>query len=223
MSLPAPFDTFIFNDRLEQELRFFIEHPEELPPVVCFSGEPGIGKTSFAMAYAKECGQAEPRYVALNEVTGSITDKIKRQVNLDTTVTLSRFMNLAEEREGHWGQIVILDEFHNLVQRNQDYFKTVFDTMNRTTKKDEDDFYRVLICINTDWTKNRRSAMSVLSEPIYSRCHHIDFNTSVLEEDAYIDKLVANFPCLTRSEIKAYAPDMRRITREHRLRSKQAA
>ena len=110
------------------------------------------------------------------------------------------------------GHVAILDEFHNLSGSKQDYFKTVFDEMNSRS-----DWFRIFLCINTDM--KRPTPMSVLSGPIFSRCHHIDFNTSIREKDAYVNRLCERFPNLKRNEIACWLPDVRRIEREDKIRS----
>ena len=223
MSLPAPFDKFVFNDRLEKELRFFIENPRALRPVTCFSGEPGIGKTSFARAFATRFSQETYVYEAMNEQGSNLTEKWKSNLRLANDNIPMALIGMAENLDdGVWGQIQIFDEFHNLAPKQQDYFKTVFDGMNAHFRGN--DYFRVILCINTDERKpSRRSARDVLSVPIHSRCHHIDFNTFRSEADAYVEKVSRRFPNLHRNEVACWVPDIRRIERESELRSMQTA
>lgn len=212
MNLPAPFDRFVFNERLETELKFFIDNPRALPEVTCLWGYPGIGKTSFAKEYSSHFASNET-YHPMNEITGNLTETFKRELPFNKdTVTLDALMDDGDSPEKVIGHVAILDEFHNLSDSKQDYFKTVFDEMNSRS-----DWFRIFLCINTDM--KRPTPKSVLSGPIYSRCHHIDFNTSLREKDAYVDRLSERFPHLKRNEIACWLPDVRRIERENKIRS----
>ncbi len=212
MSLPTPFDRFVFNERLEAELKVFIDNPQALPEVTCLWGHPGVGKTSFAKEYSSHFASNET-YHPMNEITGNLTETFKAKLPFNkTTITLDALMDDGESPEKVIGHIAILDEFHNLSDSKQDYFKTVFDEMNFRS-----DWFRIFLCINTDM--KRPTPMSVLSGPIYSRCHHINFNTSIIEEDAYLDRLCERFPHLKKNEIACWLPDVRRIEMENKIRS----
>ncbi len=45
-------ENFIFHKALKSELQFIIDKSDKLDGVLCFYGEPGCGKTSFANYYA---------------------------------------------------------------------------------------------------------------------------------------------------------------------------
>jgi replication-associated recombination protein RarA len=212
MSLPAPFDKFVFNERLETELKVFIDNPQALPEVTCLWGFPGIGKTSFAKEYSSHFANRES-YHPMNEITGNLTEAFKARLPFNkNTVTLDAFIDNSGLSEKVIGHVAILDEFHNLPGSKQDYFKTVFDEMNNRR-----DWYRIFLCINTD--AKRTTPKTVLSEPIYSRCHHINFNTSIREKDAYVDRLCDRFPNLTKHEIACWLPDVRRIEMQNKMRT----
>lgn len=216
MSLPTPFEQFVFNDRLEKELKVFIDNPRALPEVTCLWGYPGIGKTSFAKEYSSHFARSET-YHPMNEITGNITEAFKATLPFNKdTVSLESFLDDSESLNKVVGHVAILDEFHNLSGSKQDYFKTVFDEMNARS-----DWFRIFLCINTD--KKRRTPESVLSGPIYSRCHHINFNTSMAEKDPFVDRLCERFTHLKRNEIACWLPDIRRIKREDKIRSFQSA
>jgi replication-associated recombination protein RarA len=212
MSLPTPFDRFVFNERLEKELKVFIDNPQALPEVTCLWGYPGIGKTSFAKEYSSHFASNET-YHPMNEITGNLTETFKKNLPFNKkTATLETFMDDSDSPKKVIGHVAILDEFHNLSGSKQDYFKTVFDEMNSRS-----DWFRIFLCINTDM--KRPTPMSVLSGPIFSRCHHIDFNTSIREKDAYVNRLCERFTDLKKNEIACWLPDVRRIERENRIRS----
>ena len=212
MNLPAPFDRFVFNERLETELKFFIDNPRALPEVTCFWGHPGIGKTSFAKEYSSHFARNQS-YHPLNEITGNLTETFKEKLPFNKDgASLAPFLDDGKSPEKVIGHVAILDEFHNLSGSKQDYFKTVFDGMNS-----QSDWFRIFLCINTD--KKRPTPKAVLSAPIYSRCHHIDFNTSIAEKEVYVDRLCQRFPSLSRNEIACWLPDVRKIEIQNRIRT----
>jgi len=60
------FDDFIFSSKLDNKLSLLINKPKKIPPVLCFYGYPGNGKTSFAKYIADEVG-ADTTYFDMNK------------------------------------------------------------------------------------------------------------------------------------------------------------
>jgi predicted AAA+ superfamily ATPase len=204
MNLPQPFDEFLFVPRLESHLNDFIKCPSALPKVICFHGYPGTGKTTFAKAFAKAYGE-NYFYYPMNET--KIDSKFVKSLNMSSANSLMSFM---EPEDKPFTQVTILDEFHNLNPKSQDFFKTQLDALGERD--------HVIICLNTTDTKDLRKSVT---EPIYSRLiEQIDFNISRAEYPSFASKIAKQFPYLELHEIKAYLPDMRKIFGLNEMRMK---
>lgn len=196
-------DQFIFTDRLRGELQVLRTYPEllQLTPVLCFHGEPGVGKTSFAKLLCAELC-ADTQYFPMNERSlknGFIEDQIK---------PLLRTRPIVNANEGNISRGIILDEFHNLSKKDQDRFKVVLDDVTDCL---------VVICLNTEQDKPLSNR---LTPPILSRVHHIDFNTAKGDEDELyelVSKVKDKFPMLSATKVLGWLPDMRRIFREGKM------
>jgi len=196
-------EEFIFTDRLKGELQALRTYPEllQLTPVLCFHGEPGVGKTSFAKLLCAELC-ADTQYFAMNERSlknGFIEDQIK---------PLFRTRPIVNAGEGEISRGIILDEFHNLSPKDQDRFKVVLDDVKDCL---------VVICLNTI---EEKQLSKCLTPPIYSRVHHINFNTAQgadAELDELVGKVKEKFPTLSATRVLGWLPDMRRIEREGRM------
>lgn len=192
------FDEFIFPKRLENELRLLVEHPDLSEKVICFSGKPGIGKTSFAKAFAKAMSYSQ-YYHALNE--GGISPSELDNLGLGR-VSLDRFI---DEESMAFDRVILLDEFHNLAPRQQDYFKIRFDDIRDTE--------RVIVILNTT---NKKQLEDVVSSAIYSRMYEINFDITEEEAREMAPRLASTFEHLTPSEIAESLPDMRRLEQLNR-------
>ena len=202
MNLPSPFDQFLFTPRLTEELGAFIKRPAALPKVVCFYGYPGIGKTSFALAFARHFGEYYS-YHPMNET--NIKASFMKQLNMSTAHTLVPFITSGDKK---FNKVTILDEFHNLSPKSQDFFKTQFDVLG------DDD--RVIVCLNTTETKDVKD---LVTEPIDSRMTvKIDFNVRRSEYLAHAKNIAYRYPHLKLHEIKSLLPDMRQISNQNDMR-----
>ena len=199
--LPPPFNDFIFVPRLEEELRFFLENPTDLPAAVCFYGMPGIGKTSFAKTFAEEYS-GDVQYLPMNET--KIDKAFIKSLRLGNTITLMDCL----KGDKPFSSIAILDEFHNLTQKQQDWFKVRIDESMEMPNR------RLIVCLNTT---NTKTLEKVLSPPIRSRLHAIDFDIEQYEAGKHAELLTKKFPYLRQRDIFAWLPDMRRIIRENEL------
>lgn len=207
MNLASPFEEFLFNQRLADQLSAFIKRPAALPQVVCFYGEPGIGKTSFALAFARRFGEY-CSYHPMNET--NINAGFIKHLNMSTAHTLAAFLRSDEKP---FSNVTILDEFHNLAKKSQDFFKTQFDALGERD--------RVIICLNTT---DKKSLKQSVTAPIYSRMTaKIDFTLSPDEYDEFAEKIVGRYRYLELDEIKSLLPDMRQISNLNEMRKALAA
>ena len=213
-------DNFIFTDRLKGELQCLRTHPQvikELTPVLCFYGWAGVGKTSFAKLLLDElCGEANVFYYPMNE--GSLkANFLEQYIKPRFRRSLGHLFLDGEYKPLSTG--LILDEFHNLTRKDQDRFKVVFDDVVHSPCIDV-----VIMCCNIEppESKVRKYSLSqVLTEPILSRVHRINFNPMPgrLEEETneLWQKAINKFPLLCPVMVKTWVPDFRRIVREGKM------
>ena len=200
--MQEPFSTFLFHQKLEEHLSFFIENPEALPNAVVFCGAPGTGKTSFAKLYA-ETFASNTDYQPMNET--KIDKAFKETAALNrTSVSITSLME--EGSSTKFDTIHILDEFHNLSPKEQDFFKTKIDGLRETD--------RLIVILNTT---NSRPVWKMLSSAIYSRLYVIDFDLPLKEATTFAKKVEEEFPLLDIKQIHALLPDMRQIVRNHQM------
>lgn len=213
-------EDFIFTERLKGELQYLRTHPEvikELTPVLCFYGYAGVGKTSFAKLLLDElCGEANVFYHPMNEgmlKANFLEQKIEPlfRRNLGQLLLDGEYKPLATG--------VILDEFHNLTRKEQDRFKVKFDDVLQSPCIDV-----VIMCCNIEppESKVKKYHLSqVLTEPILSRVHRINFNPMPgrLDEEynELRDKAIKKYPLLCPVMLKTWLPDFRRIVREGKM------
>lgn len=195
----SSFDDLVLVPRLRRELEFFYDNPTDTPETMMFYGYPGIGKTSFALLFGRDkCSDFE--HIAMNEFVRSHKDL------QDLQLYRTRLTELYEDEAGKIPYLFILDEWHDLTEKQQNIFKVKLETL---------DDKRVFICLNTD---KDNPVTKVVSKAIRSRAHMIDFNIHKPELDDHIGEVKKRYDSLTEDEICQWLPDMRRIHREHTLR-----
>lgn len=201
------FEDFIFPDRIRTALKGLLDHPKAIPPVLCFHGYPGVGKTTFAKHMVNRLCLSEHHF-AMSE-KGSVKNFIDKKYSKLLQSSLAPFLvdqEEAEEKSFEHG--IILDEFHNLTPKDQDAFKSVFE---------EQGDYLVILCVNTT---PKRKLSTVISPPIKSRVHDIDFNVRKSEIEQVLELTTKKFPELSEEKIRALLPDYRQIERAaHLLRN----
>ena len=189
------FEDFVFTDRLSTQLSWFLDNPGRTPNVLCFYGEPGIGKTSFARFLANTiCGTHHYHDLSTLDLGNPFFKSMKR-----TCSTVGLF---GAEDGYAFNRGVILDEFHDLRPKDQDRFKYIVEEFSGVL---------FIICLNTSVS---REIGKVLTPAIQSRCHLVDFNVLNSEREALAIKVQGKFSKLTYEQIFRLLPDMRRITRE---------
>ena len=85
-------DNFIFPEKLRSKLQFLIDNPEKMPRVLCFYGNPGNGKTTFAKYLASSIAK-EVHYYDSNsfKMDGTSSSAILKSINL---IELFLYMSL---------------------------------------------------------------------------------------------------------------------------------
>ena len=196
-------DEFIFHGELRKRLEWLLKNPEKIPSPLCFYGEPGIGKTSFAK-YLAECVAGDTNYVDMNEykVNGASSDKL--------LVTIKRIAaaNSLTAKDAVWRRAIILDEWHNASHSQQDAYKVPFESYVGDNKT------LFILCLNTS---RRKGIDDVLSSAIKSRCHAISFNTKVSQLAELKGLVMSKFPQLQEAHVMTMLPDMRQIQRAARM------
>jgi replication-associated recombination protein RarA len=203
--LPSPFDDLLFVSRIARELNAYINNPMLMKPVTVLHGYPGLGKTEFARRFAETFG-FNHQYLPMCEHKRDFGNKkFQDKLLLDrhTVGTLNHHLADNPDSKKVFDCVHVYDEFHDLTLSQQDYFKTLFDSL---LKRRTDD--RVIICLNTT---SKRDVKKQLSEAIFSRSHHINFNVEMREQKQHARDLEEHFPHLSRDVIANLLPDMRKI------------
>jgi replication-associated recombination protein RarA len=198
--LREPFADFIFHEDLEKQLSFFVENPEHLPNAVVFWGEPGTGKTSFAKLFA-ETFAANTGYYPMCET--KIDKDFRKTASLERTSVSLDFSG-----GGYvFDTIHILDEFHNLAPKDQDYFKTKIDALR------PDD--RLIVILNT--LPNKPNIEQMLSPAMVSRLWSFNFNLPLSKATQHCSRIREKFPLLSEQKIYSLLPDMRQIVKAQQM------
>jgi len=194
------FSDFVFNRKLETELNWLLDNPKKIPPVLCFYGYPGNGKTSFSEYIANEVG-GNTTYIDMNDYMangnsiGNILEQIKGVI-----ATRSLF----DCGTKIWRQVIILDEFHNATNRQQDTLKTILEKYSKNNQ------CLFILCLNI---QGEQTIDKVITPAIRSRVHPILFNTKIYDLPELTQSIKDKFPMLSIEDIKKNIPDMRRIQR----------
>lgn len=205
-------ENFIFCNELRQALELFIARPEIIPSPLCFYGEPGTGKTTFA-EYLADHVAAEMFYYDMNEFkangasAGKLLDSVKA---IASGRTITRLFDESKAENAVWRTAIILDEWHNATIKQQDGYKVPFEKYGKDNKT------LFILCLNT--TQNEGLERR-LSSAIRSRCHAISFNTKSAQTEELVGLIKKRFPKLNKTMIRGLLPDLRRIEREAKLQT----
>lgn len=145
---PQTIDDCIISEKIKTRLKNFVEVDKAIPHMI-FCGSPGTGKTSAAVAIAKELNSP---FIIINASSENGIDVIRNQVT-----NFAHTMSIMGESSSH--KIVILDESDNLSLEAQKSLRNLLET---TTS----------VC-RFIFTCNYRNK---LIEPLHSRCAVFEFD-----------------------------------------------
>ena len=198
---------FVLPESLEKRLRHYASDPSKFTRPWILYGEPGTGKTSFALDYANEFG-GDVSYIACNEtgmgetVFSEISDRVKSNC-------------LFPSDDKPFQRVLVIDEFHNLAKQGQDKFKTVIDALDRDVK--------MIFIANTDATKKGRSLSDVVSRPIVSRSVGLSFDIYDRDLESVVARSKTRYPFLSEVRIRALLPDHRQLAIQNEAAEWEAA
>ena len=198
---------FILPESLEKRLRHYVSDPSKFTSPWILYGEPGTGKTSFALDYAHEFG-GDVSYIACNEtgmgesVFSDINDRVKSN-------------SLFPSDDKPFQKVLVIDEFHNIAKQGQDKFKTLIDALT--------DDVRMIFVVNTDATKKGRLLSDVVSRPIVSRSLGLSFDIYDCDLDSVVARSKTRYPFLSEVRIRALLPDHRQLAIQNRTAEWEAA
>ena len=192
------FNDFIFNDELKTQLKWLLDNTKKIPPVLCFYGFSGNGKSSFARFLSKEVGTTAHyfdmnRYCANGNSFGKMLE--------DITFAISQGSVFGNYNKT-WKRVIILDEFHNATSRQQDTLKTILESHSRNNN------CLFILCLNV---KTGGYLEDEITPAIVSRVHPISFNTKITDISELKQSVIDKFPMLKIEDIEKHLPDLRRI------------
>jgi|GEM_PF-1641130 len=195
------FEDFIFNPKLKIQLKWLLDNPKDIPPVLCFYGYPGNGKTTFSNYFSNEVG-ISTHYFDMNDYMmkgKSIGEMLERIKLINSTV------NVFADGRKTWGKVIILDEFHNATKRQQDTLKT---TLEKYSKNNNCLF---ILCLNVETGEYLEDK---ITPAIVSRVFPISFNTKMVDLPELIQSVNDKYPMLSMEDIESIMPDMRNINKK---------
>jgi replication-associated recombination protein RarA len=203
----SSFEHFIFHGELRTQLEQLLINPKDIPSPLCFYGQPGTGKTSFAQLLAESVAHSV-NYFDMNEYktngasSGKVLQDIKR---IAATYSV---LSLFSDGNPTWERAIILDEWHNATPEQQDAYKVPFEKYGKNNR------VLFLLCMNTT---EKKTLGTVMSPAIRSRCHTISFDITQTQRKEVTTQVKARFPCLSNTMISTLLPDFRQMTREAKL------
>ena len=201
---------FIFSNKLKTELQFLRDNPEKLPCALCFYGEPGTGKTSFAKNLASEFSADvlyydSNSYKSESKTSNAIVKEIRSMCNS---------MNLFDDEKKPFMRVFIIDEFHDLSPIAQNNYKVLVEDIR------ERDMIFIFI-LNTERNSKKSSYENRVTPAMRSRFHAINFDIHKDQVDE-VCKLAKNkYPNLPKKIIHKFVSDsdMRQLSSKAKMLS----
>ncbi len=205
-------ENFIFHNELKNELQFIIDKADKLDGVLCFYGEPGCGKTSFANYYSHLVSKEVKVFDANSHLFDkSSASNILKEIKDAGKSSLVSFMGDEDYNENaFWDRCFIIDEFHNLAPNRQEAYKV---SLERVSKQLNAIF---ILIVNTS---KEKPLNKTLTPAILSRVQPVDFDIKKHHFEEVTDLVKEKYPVLDKSYIENALPDLRQIVKMAKLLS----
>ena len=205
-------DNFIFPEKLRSKLQFLIDNPEKMPRVLCFYGNPGNGKTTFAKYLASKISK-EVHYYDSNsfKMDGTSSSAILKSIKKSyRTVSIYEFVEGNEHlKDRPFNKAFIIDEFHNSSAQTQDGYKIAVEEISNTGSI-------FIFILNTDKkeTYERR-----VTPAMRSRFYDIKFDLEDYQIDEVCELVKKKYPQIPNETVRELvtANDMRRLMTEAKI------
>lgn len=192
-------DEFIFYKELRNQLEWLLNNLEDIPSPLCFYGDPGNGKTSFA-DYLARCVNGDPYYFDMGK--HAYSSQSNRECIDNHLIPIASSNSLFERSDAVWNRVIILDEWHNVNKTQQNAYNIPFDKYSRNNNT------LFILCVSTT---DKKGIDDILTPSIGSRCHCISFNTDESKLDEVKDLVMKQYPELPEDKVVKLLPDMRKV------------
>ena len=199
-------DDFIFSKKLRSKLQFLIDNPEKMPRVLCFYGNPGNGKTTFAKYLASKISK-EVHYYDSNsfKMDGTSSSAILKSINESyRTVSIYEFVEGNEYlKDRPFNRAFIIDEFHNSSAQTQDGYKIAVEEISKTGSI-------FIFILNTD---EKETYEKRVTPAMRSRFYDIKFDLDDYQIDEVCELVKSKYTIIPDETIRKLvtANDMRRL------------